>query len=143
MAQVIKDDIESALNDKQKAFCVEYLKELNATKAYISVYESDYNTARVNSSRLLAKANVKKYINDLMDIYKQNMDITVAEIVKGIKTIAQDEEATHNNKLKAFELLAKYKQMFVDKTEVTVNKGDSLEDMSMEDINKAINNLSK
>src|SRR4051812_11834543 len=42
-----------SLNDKQKMFCLYYIKYFNATKAYQKAYECDYFTANANGSRLL------------------------------------------------------------------------------------------
>ncbi|MCD3254374.1 terminase small subunit [Clostridium botulinum] len=138
-SRVIGNKIQTNINDKQKQFCIEYLKELNGTKAYMTVYESDYNTARANASKLLATTSVKQYINNLIDSYTDNADITIGEIVKHIKEIATDEEATHNNKLKALELLARYKQMFIERKEITVNENKV--DISEAEINKQLKEL--
>lgn len=41
------------LNEKQKQFCVFFVKKHNATKAYMQAYGVDYMTAAAASSRLL------------------------------------------------------------------------------------------
>lgn len=43
------------LNEKQKQFCVFFVKKHNATKAYMQAYGVDYMTAAAASSRLLKK----------------------------------------------------------------------------------------
>ncbi|WP_315114525.1 terminase small subunit [uncultured Clostridium sp.] len=122
-SRVIKDEINSKLNDKQRLFCIEYLKDLNGLQAYKRAYgeELDDNTCKVNASKLLTNANVKKYINDLLDEYRDNIDVTVGEIVANIKTMAFDKDARYSDRIKASELLAKYKQMLIEKKEITVN----------------------
>ncbi|MCX0370573.1 terminase small subunit [Clostridium perfringens] len=46
--------------ETKKRFCVEYLKELNATKSYMEIYlDSSYIAARSNASDLLSNPNVK------------------------------------------------------------------------------------
>lgn len=50
------------LNEKQRAFCREYVVDWNGARAYQKVYGCEYDTARTNSSRLLANANIKEYI---------------------------------------------------------------------------------
>lgn len=54
----------SELSEKQKRFCVEYLKDLNGTAAAIRAGYSA-NSASVQASRLLANAKIKAYINKL------------------------------------------------------------------------------
>ncbi|WP_051931532.1 terminase small subunit [Clostridium sp. KNHs214] len=138
-SKIVKDNIKSKLNDKQKLFCVEYLKDLNITQAYKRVYNCAEEEASASGSRLLGNVNIKKYINDLLEEYKDNCDITIGEIVDNIKKIALDDEARHSDKLKALELLARYKQMFIEKKELTIN--DNSNKLSEEDINKQLEEL--
>ncbi|PNT94158.1 terminase small subunit [Clostridium thermosuccinogenes] len=127
-SRVIKDKIKSELNDKQKLFCVEYLKDLNGLQAYKRAYGADLDddTAKVNASKLLTNNNIRKYINDLIEEYKSDVNIEVAEIVAGLKKIALDENSRNTDKIKAFELLGRWKQMFVEKKEITVNNEKSM-----------------
>ncbi|MGG0666748.1 terminase small subunit [Viridibacillus arvi] len=62
---VVSDDNE--LTDKQRLFVGYYVKYWNATKAYKKAYECDYNTARNNGSRLLAKASIKAEVVRVRD----------------------------------------------------------------------------
>lgn len=63
--QVIDELANSDLTDKQKAFVIEYVRLFNATQAYINVYDVDYETAKVNASRMLTNANLKSAIEML------------------------------------------------------------------------------
>lgn len=63
--QVIDELANSDLTDKQKAFVIEYVRLFNATQAYINVYDVDYETAKVNASRMLTHANLKSAIEML------------------------------------------------------------------------------
>ena len=128
-SRVIKDKIKttgtqkSTLNDKQKQFCVEYIKDLNGLQAYRRAYGEDIgdNTCKVEACKFLTRPNFKKYINDLIDSYTDNVDVTVAEIVSNIKSIAMDEKARHSDRIKASELLAKYKGMLIEHKDITSN----------------------
>ena len=53
------------LTPKQFAFCLEYVKELNGTKAYQQVYKCSYDTAKVNASKLLTNTNLKACVDKL------------------------------------------------------------------------------
>lgn len=80
------------LTDKQKLFCIYYIKYFNATKAYKKAYGCSYNTAMVNGSELLRNTKVKEEIETLKrnklnrvmlsedDIFQRYMDIAFADI---------------------------------------------------------------
>lgn len=80
------------LNEKQKLFCLYYVKCFNATKAYQKAYGSGYNSARAAAPRLLANISIKEEIERLKseklarefltvdDIYQKYIDIAFADI---------------------------------------------------------------
>ena len=80
------------LTDKQRLFCILYVKCFNATKAYQKAYGADYNTAASIGYRLLENDGVKKEIKrlkknrlnremlDESDIFQKYMDIAFADI---------------------------------------------------------------
>lgn len=70
----------SDLNERQKQFCLYYLKYFNATKAYQEAYDVGYNTASANGSRLLANDKIKAELDRLKeaqrsDLYLDSLDI--------------------------------------------------------------------
>lgn len=87
----------SDLTDKQRLFCICYIRSFNATKAYQKAYEVDYLTAAANGSRMLGNARVKKEILRLKkerlnreffsesDIFQKYMDIAFADITDYLK----------------------------------------------------------
>lgn len=72
----------SDLNDKQKAFCEEYLACFNATRAYKKVYQVDYETARVAGSRLLTNVNIQKVIEQLKKEHSTNLFINNNDVLQ-------------------------------------------------------------
>lgn len=80
------------LTDKQRLFCLHYVRCFNATKAYQKAYGCDYISAMQNGSRLLRNDKVKSEIlqlkkerfnKDLLseeDIFQKYMDIAFADI---------------------------------------------------------------
>lgn len=92
--QVIENE---ELNDKQRLFCLYYVRCFNATKAYQKAYECDYITANTNGSRLLVNASIKKEIQKLKqnklnreffseeDVFQKYMDIAFADITDYVK----------------------------------------------------------
>ena len=80
------------LTDKQRLFCVLYVKCFNATKAYQKAYQCNYETAMVRGSEMLRNIKVKNEIIrlkqnrlnremlDESDIFQKYMDIAFADI---------------------------------------------------------------
>lgn len=80
------------LTDKQKLFCVYYIKYFNATKAYQKAYGCDYTTAMASGSRLLRNVKVSEEIDrlkaeqanelkiDVRDVLQKYIDIAFADI---------------------------------------------------------------
>ncbi len=80
------------LNEKQKQFCVFFVKKHNATKAYMVTYGVDYMTAAASASRLLKNVKIKAFIQMLKneklnqtffsaeDLVQRYMDIAFADI---------------------------------------------------------------
>lgn len=58
-------DEESDLSDKQKLFCLLYVKYFNAAKAYQKAYGCSYESAVANGSRLIRNDKVKNEIKRL------------------------------------------------------------------------------
>lgn len=57
--------VNDQFNDKQKLFCMYYIKRFNATKAYQQAYNCTYETAVVNGPRLLGVARIRAEIERL------------------------------------------------------------------------------
>ena len=131
----------SKLNEKQKAFANYYIESLNATESYAKAYECSYNTARTNGARLLAKANIKNYIDEVMSAKDESRIASQDEILQILTDIARgitEEEVvqfsqlgeelrttrkpTIKDRMKASELLGKRYRMWVDKVEADVNQ---------------------
>lgn len=52
------------MTEKQRAFADEYLRDFNATRAYIAIYKpKSRHGAEASASRLLKNAEVKEYID--------------------------------------------------------------------------------
>lgn len=76
----VKLSAKQPVDDKWKQFCLVYLQRYNATQAYMDVYDADYNTAKVNGSKLLANTNVKAYLDELRaeqanELYLSALDV--------------------------------------------------------------------
>lgn len=78
------------MTDKQKLFCNEYLIDMNATRAYKVAYPNckKDKTARANSSRLIANANIQAYITERMKDIEQRTQITQDMVINELAKIA-------------------------------------------------------
>lgn len=81
------------LTPKQKAFCDEYLTDLNGARAYKAVYKSAKKdaTARVNASKLLTKANVKAYIAERMKEIQNEKTADLEEVIRFFSSVMRGE----------------------------------------------------
>lgn len=93
VAEEVNEVIENTeLTDKQRLFCIYYVRCFNATKAYQKAYECGYTTAVTNGPALLRNARIKEMILQLKqerlnreflseeDIFQKYMDIAFADI---------------------------------------------------------------
>lgn len=95
--KAIAEDVEQVVNnpdltDKQRFFCLYYVRCFNATKAYQKAYGVDYMTANAHGYELLSKVVIKNEIERLKqnrlnremlaesDIFQKYMDIAFADI---------------------------------------------------------------
>ena len=95
--EVVAKDVEQVLNntdltDKQRLFCLHYVRCFNATKAYQKAYGCSYETAMTNGSSLLRNTKIRDEIYrlkqnrlnremlDEYDILQKYMDIAFSDI---------------------------------------------------------------
>lgn len=81
------------LTPKQKAFCDEYLTDLNGTRAYKKIYKSAKKdiTARTNASKLLTNANVKAYIAERMKEIQTEKTADLEEVIRFFSSVMRGE----------------------------------------------------
>ncbi|MER1249766.1 terminase small subunit [Bacillus sp. C10(2022)] len=97
------------LNDKQKMFCLYYIKYFNATKAYQKAYGCDYFSAKAHGYKLLQKVAVKKEIDalkaqqqqsvfiDAQAVLQKYIDIAFADITDFVEFGTKESPATNEN----------------------------------------------
>lgn len=135
------------MTDKQRAFCDEYLKDNNATRAYKAVYHNvkSEGAARACASKLLTKTNIKAYINEKLEEISSKRIADVKEVMEYLTNVMRGEEESEElmtvgkgngytevarepkkpttaERTRAAELLGKRYGMFTDnyKAEITV-----------------------
>jgi len=89
--EVLKEaeEIIADLNDKQKAFCREYVRDWNGRRSYHAAYPNNTNeTADVNASKLLSNTKVQEYIKYLRDNLEEACGISKLRIVEELMVLA-------------------------------------------------------
>lgn len=76
------------LTDKQRLFCIYYVKCFNATTAYQKAYGCKYQTAMINASRMLRNAKVKSEIEKLKKERVERDLFSMDDIIQRYKDIA-------------------------------------------------------
>lgn len=103
IAEAVEQVIENAdLTDKQRLFCVLYVKCFNATKAYQKAYGCSYATALTNGAALLGNTRIKNEIIrlkqnrlnremlDESDIFQKYMDIAFSDVTDFVEFGQED-----------------------------------------------------
>lgn len=134
------------MTEKQKIFCDEYLKDLNATRAYKAAYPKvkKDTVAATNGGRMLRNAEVKNYIDTQLEILHNERTADVKEVMEYLTSVLRGESTgeeivtelvgdgmsearavqkhpSEKDRLKAAELLGKRFGMFTEKQDVTVD----------------------
>ena len=95
--KAVAEDVEQVMNnpdltDKQRLFCLYYIRCFNATKAYQKAFECSYDVANAEGYKLLVKPCVKEEIKrlkrnrlnrdmlDESDVFQKYMDIAFSDI---------------------------------------------------------------
>ena len=94
------------LTAKQKRFCEEYMKDLNATQAAIRAGYSKKTAGEIGYEHL-KKPEIQAYIAKLQAETRERNKIDVDFVVRGIKEIAINGEK-EEVRLKAYDLLGKH-----------------------------------
>lgn len=131
------------LTEKQKAFCDYYIETLNATESYKKAgykVKTD-GAARVNASRLLTNANVRKYIEERMKQKESERIASQDEVLEFLTRVMRGQEIEEvvgftesgpvkekkapstRDRVKAAELLGKRYMLFSENVNIAGNVG--------------------
>ncbi|ELC8400405.1 terminase small subunit [Clostridium perfringens] len=117
IAEEVKEVLgNTELTDKQRLFCIYYIKYFNATKAYQKAYGCSYETALVNGPRLLGNARIQEEVQSLKegklnrimlseeDIFQRYMDIAFSDITDYVNFGKREIEILEDNQSKTIEV---------------------------------------
>lgn len=111
------------LTVKQEKFCLEYARTGNAVKSYINAYnkpKDKYNSAGVESNRLLKNPKIQKRLNELYESHNRKKIMQAEEMKIKLTELARDSE-DKKSALKAIELLAKMGGLFINRQELDIS----------------------
>lgn len=130
------------MTEKQKLFCDEYLKDLNGTRAYRTIYKTikNDNVAGVRANKLLKQKDIAEYINKRLEEIHNENTADIQEVMEYLTSVMRgkslssvlslcgdgfqkviEKEPDEKEKLKAAELLGKRFGMFKDNVDITSN----------------------
>lgn len=84
--EIMKD---SDLTEKQRLFCVHYVKYRNKTKAYQKAFQCSYENACSNASTLWKNSEIQKEINRLLTEYRESVDLDMKDLFQWYLDIAR------------------------------------------------------
>lgn len=80
------------MTPKQELFCLEYLKDRNATAAYMRAgYKAKGHAAEANASRLLSNAEIAKRINAALSEVKKAVQVEAEDVLREILKLAKSD----------------------------------------------------
>jgi len=90
--ELLPEEIETLnneeLTEKQRLFCLYYVRWFNATKAYQKAYSCDYSTAMVNGCKLLSNPKIKEHIQAIKDAKIKQAMYTAEDLFQKMMDIA-------------------------------------------------------
>ena len=119
------------LNEKQKMFCLEYLKDFNGTRAYQKAYWWTAESARRLASKLLTNVHIQEFLWSRVEKKMDKLDVWVDYVLDNLHQIVeiwmwrqpvnlnwQEKEVFDlKNVNSALEKLWKYHKMYTEKIE--------------------------
>lgn len=130
------------MTEKQRLFADEYLKDLNGTRAYKTIYTTikNDNVAAVRANTLLKQKDISDYISKRLEEIHNENTADIQEVVEYLTSVMRAKSESYvmimngngmqkviqkppdeKERLKAAELLGKRFGMFTDNVDVTSN----------------------
>jgi phage terminase small subunit len=129
------------MNEKQKRFCIEYVKDLNATQAYIRAGYSSSGASQ-SAERLLRNADISEKVEMLQEEIREKNEITLDKVVDDliIDRNAAREKGVYTAAIRATIEIAKLHGLYELHNR---QQNDSLEHLTREQLVAKINSFIK
>lgn len=124
------------VTEKQKRFCDEYLKDLNATQAAVRAGYSP-KTAKQIGQRMLTFVDLKSYIDEQLELLHNQKTADAQEVLEYLTSVMRGEhteqtlqlvgdgvqkitdiDVSEKERMKAAEMLGKYHALWTERTQV-------------------------
>lgn len=90
IAEEVEEVIQNTgLTDKQRLFCLFYVKYRNKTKAYQKAFKCSYECACSNASTLWKNSEIQNEISMLLDQYRSNIELDIKDLFQWHLDIAR------------------------------------------------------
>lgn len=92
--RAVAEEVEQVINnpdltDKQRLFCILYVKYRNKTKAYQKAYDTSWDTANSHAYKLWSNEGVRKEIERLLGEYRAEIDLDIKDLFQWYLDIAR------------------------------------------------------
>lgn len=126
------------ISQKHLAFLEEYFKNGNkAVDAYMEVYKgASYNTARVNSFKVLQRPEVKEYIEWRTEELQKETIMTINDRKKVLAEIIK--KGSNSEKINAIKEMNNMENIYKSNINVTTNDTKVLDELSVDELKKLI-----
>ena len=126
------------MTEKMELFCLEYMKDFNATQAALRAGYSK-RTARSIGSENLAKPDIKERIDELKQELISDKDKIILENLLFWQKMRDSSKEKSSDRIKASENLGRYVAMFKDRIDIDAYlKVEEVEPVSLEDLESQI-----
>ena len=106
--------LKDGLNERQKVFAAEYLKDRNATQAAIRAGYAP-GAARSRGAELIRHPGVVALVDGSTRKAAERAQVTAEFVIEELMNVASQEDVAQSTKVRALELLAKHLGMLEDK----------------------------
>jgi phage terminase small subunit len=105
---------------KEEAFCLEYVKLKNASDAYRKAYDTKAKNEVVSNNAyvLLQKPRIKARLAQFARKAETLTILSAQQILDRLTQMAEKKNVQPRDRLKALELLGKYRKLFTEKVEL-------------------------
>jgi phage terminase small subunit len=116
------------LTPKQERFVAEYVKTSDASRAYRTAYNTNTTTHAVHvaASKLMKNKLIKARLARLAQKVETRSILTAQQILEELTKLGTQKTLQARDKLKALELLGKYRKLFTERVEVKGADGTAL-----------------
>ena len=115
------------LSIKQDKFCLELIKDFNATQAAIRAGYTNSKHSHIYAYKLLQNITIQQRITELTQKQAEKAEITVEWVIQELKQLYTRCQSSLTSKgaiagaTKQLELLGKHIGMWIDRSELTIN----------------------